>query len=108
MVGVGGGGSPGKEHIPGRRASYKRLVLSFSATEAAGDSPSLQSRGPEVTLHGKGFLLRVGVGGGCGEQSLGPYFTWGDSRELSRWRWPQQRDLVGLGVTLDYPPALIH
>ena len=49
-----------------------------------------------------------GVGGGCGEQSLGPYFTWGDSRELSWWRWPQQRDLVGLGVTLDYPPALIH
>lgn len=39
---------------------------------------------------------------------LSPTLPWGESGELSWWWWPQQRDLVELGVTLDYPPALIH
>lgn len=88
---------------PRETASYKRLVLSFSAIGAAGDSPSLQSRKPQVTLHGKGFLPWGVGGGGCGELSVEPYFALGEVRELSWWWWPQQRDLVELGVTLDYP-----
>ena len=85
--------APGKEHTPGKRASYKSLVLSFSAIGAAGDSQHLQSRGLKVTLHGKGFLL-WGVESGLS----GPTSPCGESGELSWWWWPQQGDLVGLGV----------
>lgn len=77
---MGWGWTLGKEHSPGKTASYKRLVLSFSAIGAAGDSPSLQSRKPQVTLHRKGFLPWGVGGGGCGELSVEPYFVLGGVR----------------------------
>ena len=84
-VGVwkGGRGAPGKEHAPGKRASYKRLVLNFSAT-GAGDWPSLQSTGQKDTPPGRRF---------CSGWRRAPCWDlallWWEPGLPSWWQWPQ-------------------
>lgn len=94
------GGAPRKEHAPGKRASYKSLVLSFSLT-GAGDWPSLQSTGQQDTPPGRQFPLWVVEGA-----LLGPR-----SALVGAWAAlivaVASAERAGAGVVLDDHPTLI-
>ena len=101
--GWGGDGLLGRNTPQGKQPHTKGWSLVSLPLEQQETRQVCRAESRKSPFMGRASCPGGWVAVGVESSLLSPTLPWGESGELSWWWWPQQRDLVELGVTLDYP-----